>query len=59
MSEPSIKYTIREIEETDIESGELLEVLENLAPVGGLTKPAATEILKEINQIHFTEYMLQ
>ena len=46
MSEPSIKYTIREIEETDIESGELLEVLENLAPVGGLTKPAATEILR-------------
>ena len=54
MSEPSIKYTIREIEETDIESGELLEVLENLAPVVGLTKPAATEILKEIksNPLH-------
>jgi glucosamine-phosphate N-acetyltransferase len=54
MSEPSIKYTIREIEETDIESGELLEVLENLAPVGGLTKPAAMAILKEIksNPLH-------
>jgi len=54
MSKPSIEYTIREIEENDIESGELLEVLENLAPVGGLAKPAAKAILKEIksNPLH-------
>jgi glucosamine-phosphate N-acetyltransferase len=54
MSEPSIKYTIREIEETEIESGGLVEVLGNLAPVGGLTKPAAMAILKEIksNPLH-------
>ena len=44
MSKSSIDYTIREIEEKDIESGGLLDVLENLAPVGGLTKPA-----REIN----------
>ena len=45
---------IREIEEKDIESGGLLEVLENLAPVGGLTMPAAKMILKEIrsNPLH-------
>ena len=45
---------IREIEENDIESGGLLEVLENLAPVGGLTMPAAKMILKEIrsNPLH-------
>lgn len=45
---------IREIEENDIEAGRLLEVLENLAPVGGLTMPAAKMILKEIrsNPLH-------
>ena len=54
MSKSSINYTIREIEENDIESGGLLEVLENLAPVGGLSKTAAKSILKEIksNPLH-------
>ena len=54
MPKPPIEYTIRELEENDIESGGLLEVLENLAPVGGLTKPAAKTILKEIksNPLH-------
>jgi glucosamine-phosphate N-acetyltransferase len=54
MSKPSLEYMIREIEENDIESGGLLEVLENLAPVGGLTMPAAKMILKEIrsNPLH-------
>jgi glucosamine-phosphate N-acetyltransferase len=54
MSNSSINYTIREIEENDIESGGLLEVLENLAPVGGLSKPAAKAILKEVktNPLH-------
>ena len=54
MYEPSIKYAIREIEESDIENGGLLEVLENLAPVGGLTRPAAAAILKDIksNPLH-------
>jgi glucosamine-phosphate N-acetyltransferase len=54
MSKPSLEYMIREIEENDIESGRLLEVLENLAPVGGLTMPAAKMILKEIrsNPLH-------
>ncbi len=54
MSKSSINYTIREIEENDIESGGLLEVLENLAPVGCLSKPAANAILKEIksNPLH-------
>jgi glucosamine-phosphate N-acetyltransferase len=54
MSNSSINYAIREIEENDIESGGLLEVLENLAPVGGLSKPAAKAILKEIksNSLH-------
>jgi glucosamine-phosphate N-acetyltransferase len=54
MSEPPIKYAIREIEESDIENGGLLEVLENLAPVGGLTRPAAAAILKDIksNPLH-------
>jgi glucosamine-phosphate N-acetyltransferase len=54
MSDSSINYAIREIEENDIESGGLLEVLENLAPVGGLSKPAAKAILKEIksNPLH-------
>ena len=54
MSKSSINYAIREIEENDIETGGLLEVLENLAPVGGLSKPAAKAILKEIksNPLH-------
>ena len=54
MSKSSINYTIREIEENDIESGRLLEVLESLAPVEGLSKPAAKAILKEIksNPLH-------
>jgi glucosamine-phosphate N-acetyltransferase len=54
MSNSSINYAIREIEENDIESGGLLEVLENLAPVGGLSKPAAKAILKDIksNPLH-------
>lgn len=54
MSEPPLEYAIREIEENDIESGRLLEVLENLATVGGLTVPAAKIILKEIrsNPLH-------
>jgi glucosamine-phosphate N-acetyltransferase len=54
MSNSSINYAIREIEENDIETGGLLEVLENLAPVGGLSKPAAKAILKEIksNPLH-------
>ena len=54
MSNSSINYAIREVEENDIESGGLLEVLENLAPVGGLSKPAAKAILKEIksNSLH-------
>ncbi|HEY7080341.1 MAG TPA: GNAT family N-acetyltransferase, partial [Nitrososphaeraceae archaeon] len=54
MSEPSINYSIRELEESDIETGGLLEVLENLAPVGGLTISTATAILKEIksNPLH-------
>jgi len=54
MSKSSINYTIREIEENDIENGGLLEVLENLASVGGLSKAAAKTILKEIksNPLH-------
>jgi glucosamine-phosphate N-acetyltransferase len=54
MSKSSINYTIREIKENDIESGGFLEVLENLAPVGGLSKLAAKAILKEItsNPLH-------
>jgi glucosamine-phosphate N-acetyltransferase len=54
MSNSSINYAIRDIEENDIESGGLLEVLENLAPVGGLSKPAAKAILKEVktNPLH-------
>lgn len=54
MSEPQITYKIREIEEDDIEKGGLLDVLENLAPVGGLSKPSAKAILHEIksNPLH-------
>ena len=50
----SLKYRIREIVEKDIESGGLLDVLENLAPVGSLSKPAAKKILNEIksNPLH-------
>ena len=50
MSEPSIKYAIREIEESDIENGGLLEVLENLAPVGGLTRPAVAVVQEDTEQ---------
>ena len=46
MSNSSINYAIREIEENDIESGGLLEVLENLAPVGGLSKPSRESDIK-------------
>jgi glucosamine-phosphate N-acetyltransferase len=54
MSKSSINYTIREIEENDIESGRLLEVLENLAPVEGLSKSDAKTILRKIksNPLH-------
>ena len=54
MSKPSLKYTIREIEEKDILSGGLLEVLENVAPVGDLDKSTAKMILKDIksNPLH-------
>jgi glucosamine-phosphate N-acetyltransferase len=48
-----LKYRIREIVEKDIESGGC-EVLENLAPVGDLSKPTAKVILKELksNPLH-------
>lgn len=54
MSEYGVEYAIREIEENDIESGGLLDLLENLAPVGDLSKPAAKAILREIksNPLH-------
>lgn len=54
MSKRSMKYTIREIEEKDILSGGLLEVLENVAPVGNLDKLTAKVILKDIksNPLH-------
>ena len=39
-------YTILEIEENDIERGGLLEVLENPAPVGCLSKPARESNIK-------------
>lgn len=55
-SKPSIKYRIREIEENDVEreAGGILEVLENLAPVGELDKTAARNILQQIksNPLH-------
>jgi glucosamine-phosphate N-acetyltransferase len=49
-----MNYTIREIEEKDILSGGLLEVLENVAPVGDLDKLTAKLILKDIksNPLH-------
>jgi glucosamine-phosphate N-acetyltransferase len=54
MSKRSMNYTIREIEEKDILSGGLLEVLENVAPVGDLDKLTAKLILKDIksNPLH-------
>ncbi len=54
MSERTINYSIREIEENDIESGGLLEVQDNLAPVEDLSKPAAKAILNEMksNPLH-------
>jgi glucosamine-phosphate N-acetyltransferase len=52
----SIKYRIREIEENDVqrEVGGILEVLENLAPVGELDKTAAHNIFQQIksNPLH-------
>jgi glucosamine-phosphate N-acetyltransferase len=55
-SKPSTKYRIREIEENDVERGVggILEVLENLAPVGELDKTAARNILQQIksNPLH-------
>ena len=52
----SIKYRIREIEENDVERsvGGILEVLENLAPIGELDKSAAHNILQQIksNPLH-------
>jgi glucosamine-phosphate N-acetyltransferase len=49
-----MNYIIREIEEKDILSGGLLEVLENVAPVGDLDKLTAKLILKDIksNPLH-------
>ena len=54
MSKRSMNYIIREIEEKDILSGGLLEVLENVAPVGDLDKLTAKLILKDIksNPLH-------
>ena len=53
-SKSSIKYRIREIEENDVERGGVLEVLENLAPVGELDRTAARNILQQIksNPLH-------
>jgi glucosamine-phosphate N-acetyltransferase len=53
-SKSSIKYRIREIEENDLKSGGVLEVLENLAPVGELDRTAASNILRQIksNPLH-------
>ena len=52
----TIKYRIREIEENDVERpvGGILEVLENLAPIGELDKTAAHNILQQIksNPLH-------
>lgn len=52
-SKPSVKYTIREIEENDLERG-LLETLDNLAPVGELNRTSAHNILQQIksNPLH-------
>ena len=53
-SKSSIKYRIREIEENDLETGGVLEVLENLAPVGKLDRAAAHNIYQQIksNPLH-------
>jgi glucosamine-phosphate N-acetyltransferase len=53
-SKSSIKYRIHEIEENDIKSGGVLEVLENLAPIGELDRTAASNILQQIrsNPLH-------
>jgi hypothetical protein len=53
-SKPSIKYRIREIEENDLETGGVIEVLENLAPVGKLDRVAAHDIFQQIksNPLH-------
>jgi glucosamine-phosphate N-acetyltransferase len=50
----SIKYRIREIEENDLKSGGVLEVFENLAPVGELDRTAARNVLQQIksNPLH-------
>ena len=47
-SKSFIKYRIREIEEIDLETGGVLEVLENLAPVGKLGRAAAHNIFQQI-----------
>jgi glucosamine-phosphate N-acetyltransferase len=53
-SKSSIKYRIREIEESDLKRGGVLDVLENLAPVGELDRTAALSILQQIksNPLH-------
>jgi glucosamine-phosphate N-acetyltransferase len=53
-SKSPIKYRIREIEENDLKSGGVLEVLENLAPGGELDRTAASNILLQIksNPLH-------
>ena len=53
-SKSSIKYRIREIEESDLKRGGVLDVLENLAPVGELDRTAALNILQQIksNPLH-------
>ena len=53
-SKSFIKYRIREIEEIDLETGGVLEVLENLAPVGKLGRAAAHNIFQQIksNPLH-------
>jgi glucosamine-phosphate N-acetyltransferase len=53
-SKSSIKYRIREIEENDIKRGGVLEVLENLAPVGELDRTTAHNIYQQIksNPLH-------
>ena len=54
LSKSYLEYRVREMKESDIENGRLLEVLENLAPVGSLTVPAAKMVLKEMqsNPLH-------
>jgi glucosamine-phosphate N-acetyltransferase len=52
-SKPCVKYTIREIEENDLERG-VLETLDNLAPVGELNRTSTHNILQQIksNPLH-------